>query len=129
MRLHMRWQGVAAAALLALAVTGCPKENAGGNAAPSGGAPAGTSAGSAGGTGGGAATGSIKIAVIPKGTQHSFWQTVKAGADAAAAEEQVTINWVGPQKENDITDQHEVIRNQVAAGVNALVVAATDSTA
>jgi ABC-type sugar transport system, periplasmic component len=127
MRLRMRWQGLGAAALLALAVTGCPKEQAGGNGAPSGGAPAGTSAGSA---GGGATTGKIKIAVIPKGTQHSFWQTVKLGADAAGNEEKnVDIIWVGPQKENDITDQQEVIRNQIAAGVNALVVAATDSAA
>jgi ribose transport system substrate-binding protein len=106
MRFQLRWQGLAAAAMLALAVTGCPKEQSGG-----------------------AARSSIRIAVIPKGTQHSFWQTVKAGADAAAAEEKIDINWVGPQKENDITDQQEVIRNQVAAGVNALVVAATDSAA
>jgi ribose transport system substrate-binding protein len=124
MRSTMRWRGLAAAALLALAITGCPKENTGGSP-PSGGAPSGTSGGSG---GAGTTTGAIKIAVIPKGTAHSFWQTVKAGAEAAK-EDNVEIVWVGPQKENDVTDQIDVIRNQVASGVKAIVVAATDAEA
>jgi ribose transport system substrate-binding protein len=119
--------GFGAAALLAVAVTGCPKEQ-GGTGGTSGGPPPGISGGSA-GSGGGGQTGDITIAVIPKGTQHSFWQTVKAGADAAGEKNGVKINWVGPQKENDVTDQITVVQNQVAGGAKALVVAATDSTA
>src|SRR5262245_66089070 len=35
------------------------------------------------------------IAVIPKGVSHSFWQTVKAGADAAGKDLNVGIDWKG----------------------------------
>lgn len=126
MRLQVRWQGLIAAAALALAVTGCPKET-GGGAAPSSGPPTGTSAGSGGGNA--ATPANITIAVIPKGTENSFWQTVKAGADAAGKEENVHIEFTGPQTENNITQQQDLVDNKVTSGVNALVVAACDSDA
>src|SRR4051794_4273181 len=103
MRMRLSWGGLLAAALLAITVTGCPKEkaNTGGDNAP-------TTTG--GGTASGAA-GKMKIAVIPKGTAHSFWQTVKLGADAAGKEEGAEIVWQGPQKENDVLDQINVLEN------------------
>ena len=47
----------------------------------------------------------LKIAVMPKGTKHQFWQSVKAGADKAGEEEHVEVLWVGPQNETDTTEQ------------------------
>lgn len=117
MRIGKRGLGLAFAATLALAVTGCPKENTGPDSSGGGGA------------GGGGGMSKMKIAVIPKGTAHSFWQTVKAGADAAGREENVEIVWVGPAKENDVTDQINVLQNQASGGVNGVVIAATDASA
>jgi ribose transport system substrate-binding protein len=121
MRMRLNWGGLLAAALLAITVTGCPKEKTatGGDTGP-------TTSG--GGTASGTA-GKMKIAVIPKGTAHSFWQTVKLGADAAGKEEGAEIVWQGPQKENDVLDQINVLENQVNSGVNGVVIAATDATA
>ena len=71
----------------------------------------------------------LRIAVIPKGTSHSFWQTVKAGADAAGAEEKVEIVWQGPAKENNYIEQIDVVQAQVTSGVDGMVLAATDAAA
>jgi len=113
MREMRRWGLAACAAVVGVGVSGCPKSPPPGS----------------GGTGGGGGSSAFKIAVIPKGTAHSFWQTVKAGAEAAAAEENAQIIWVGPAKENDITDQINVLQNQANSKVDGIVLAATDSNA
>ena len=105
--------GIAALALLTLTVTGCPKNSTSGGDADSGG---GTST-------------KVKVAVIPKGTTHSFWQTVKAGAEMACKEENCEVTWVGPDKETDFTEQINIVQNQVSGGANGIVLAATDSEA
>ncbi len=69
----------------------------------------------------------LKIAVLPKGTAHSFWQTVKAGADAAGQEENAEIIWQGPAKETEYTEQINIVQNQVTAGVDGIVLAATSA--
>ena len=66
----------------------------------------------------------LKIAVIPKGTTHSFWQTVKAGADKAAAENNAEIIFVAPSVETDIVGQKSLIDAQIANKVDAIVLAA-----
>src|SRR5437868_7078346 len=79
MRLRSNRWGLILAGILGIAVTGCPKntpESTGGGGGESG--------------GGGGMT-KLKIAVIPKGTKHQFWQSVKAGADKAGEEEHVEI--------------------------------------
>src|SRR5207244_12019029 len=103
--------GLVAAAMLAFAIAGCPKENAG-EGAP----------------GGGGTAKKFRIAVIPKGTAHSFWQTVKAGADAAGKEDNVERVWVGPARENDVTDQIDVVHRQVNSTLAGLALAAAGST-
>ena len=100
---------------VALSVCGCPKQT--------------NQAGAGGGSGGGGTSKKLRIAVIPKGTTHSFWQTVKAGADAAGAEENVEIIWQGPDKETAFTEQINLVQNQVSGGVDGIVLAATDSEA
>ena len=41
------------------------------------------------------------IAVIAKGETHAFWQAVKAGAEAAAAENGYTVTFRGPTAESE----------------------------
>jgi ribose transport system substrate-binding protein len=70
-----------------------------------------------------------KIAVVPKGTTHSFWKTVEAGARQAGTELGVEIIWKGPLKEDDRAQQIGVVQQFVGSGVNAIVLAPLDDTA
>lgn len=63
------------------------------------------------------------IAVIPKGVSHTFWQTVKAGADAAGAEFGVAVDWKGPASETDITTQINMVEDAISRGVAGIVLA------
>src|SRR5437899_2142987 len=72
-------------------------------------------------TTGPAAAKTIRIAVIPKSTSHAFWQTVKAGAEAAGKEAGAEILWTGPSKETDITAQIDILQNQVSGKVDGIV--------
>jgi ribose transport system substrate-binding protein len=67
------------------------------------------------------------IAVVPKGTTHEFWQTVLAGANAAAAERGVDILWQGPATESDVAGQISIVDDMINRHVNALVLAPTNS--
>ena len=71
----------------------------------------------------------MTIAVIPKGTENQFWQSIKAGADAAGKEENCDIKWDGPNPENDITAQVNIVNTMVNNKVNGIVIAACDKTA
>jgi ribose transport system substrate-binding protein len=82
--------------------------------------------------GGGSAEGGgdkLQIAVIPKGTTHSFWKTIHAGAQEAADELGVEIIWQGPQKEDDREMQIQVVQNFISRGVDAIVLAPLDDRA
>lgn len=63
------------------------------------------------------------IAVIPKGVSNLFWQSVKAGADAAAAETGVTIYWKGPSNETDVNSQVNVVEDAITSKVSAIMIA------
>lgn len=71
----------------------------------------------------------LQIAVIPKGTTHSFWKTVEAGAREAAKEFDVDVIWKGPLKEDDRAQQIAVVQQFVSSGVSAIVLAPLDDTA
>ncbi len=51
----------------------------------------------------------LRIAVIPKGQTHIFWQTVHAGAVAAGNEMGAQILWNGPASENDLSQQISIV--------------------
>ena len=70
-----------------------------------------------------------KIAVIPKGTTHSFWKSVESGAKEAGAELGAEVIWKGPLKEDDRAQQIAVVQQFVSSGVNAIVLAPLDDTA
>jgi ribose transport system substrate-binding protein len=63
------------------------------------------------------------IAVIPKGVSHSFWLTVKAGADAAGKDLNVQIDWNGPSRETDIAGQINFVENAINRRVDGIVLA------
>jgi ribose transport system substrate-binding protein len=69
------------------------------------------------------------IAVIPKGTTHSFWKSVEAGGQQAAKEFDVEINWKGPLKESDRAQQIAIVEQFVSDNVSAIVLAPLDDVA
>jgi ribose transport system substrate-binding protein len=69
---------------------------------------------------------SLRIAVIPKGTTHSYWKSVRAGAEAAAKEENVEMDWQGPAKEDDRAAQIAMVQQFVTEGINGIVLAPLD---
>jgi ribose transport system substrate-binding protein len=63
------------------------------------------------------------IAVIPKGVSHSFWLTVKAGADAAGKDLNVKIIWKGPAQETDYSGQINIVEDMISQRVDGIVLA------
>jgi len=68
----------------------------------------------------------LTIAVIPKGTTHEFWLSVKAGAERGGAECGCEVVWVGPEKEDDRNQQIDIVNNMVIKGVDGIVLAPLD---
>jgi ribose transport system substrate-binding protein len=78
------------------------------------------------------ATGSssgLTIAVIPKGTTHVFWQSIRAGAEQAGKEFGATIIWRGPLREDDRDSQVSEVEGFVSRGVSGIVLAPLDEAA
>ena len=71
------------------------------------------------------ASGRRTIAVIPKGVSHFFWQSVHAGAEAAAKESNVEVAWNGPAQETDYTGQINIVEDAINRRVDGIVLAPT----
>jgi ribose transport system substrate-binding protein len=71
----------------------------------------------------------LRIAVIPKGTTHSFWKSVESGARQAGQELGAEIIWKGPLKENDRATQIEIVQDFAVQNVDGVVLAPLDSAA
>lgn len=71
----------------------------------------------------------VKIAVIPKGTTHIFWQSVHEGAKKAGEEAGVKIFWNGPKLETDREEQIQIIEDFLIKKVSGVVLAPLDSKA
>ena len=67
------------------------------------------------------------IAVVSKGFQHKFWQTVLAGAEAAAEKYGVEMTFDGPPSESDISIQVDYVNAVLAKNPAALALAALDT--
>ncbi|MFB3920607.1 MAG: substrate-binding domain-containing protein [Terriglobia bacterium] len=65
-------------------------------------------------------------AVVPKGQAHIFWQTVRAGATAAARENKVEIDWNGPATESDFARQITIVDDFINRHVDGILLAPTD---
>ncbi|MDT0317788.1 ABC transporter substrate-binding protein [Streptomyces millisiae] len=99
----------AACAALALLAAGCADDRAGG---PDGG-------------GGDGPT----IAIVSKGFQHQFWQSVREGAEAEAEARGARVTFVGPPTEADVEEQVNLLTNELARSPDAVGFAALDSQA
>ena len=73
-------------------------------------------------------SGQLSIAVIPKGTTHIYWKSVEAGAKKAAAELDVKLTFIGPPREDDRTQQIDLVTNQALQN-DAIVLAPLDAVA
>jgi ribose transport system substrate-binding protein len=74
-----------------------------------------------------------RIAVIPKGLTHQFWQSIHRGAEQAAVDLSasgvpIEIIWSGPRTEDDAQAQITLVEQQVASGVSGIVLAPQHST-
>ena len=69
------------------------------------------------------------IAVIAKGFQHQFWQTVKTGAEKAAKDYNVEITFQGTDTEAQIDKQTEMLDAALSKNPVAICIAALDSKA
>jgi ribose transport system substrate-binding protein len=69
------------------------------------------------------------VAVIPKGTTHEFWKSVRLGAEQAGKEFKVEIIWKGPLKEDDRESQIRVVEDFISRGVSGIVLAPLDEVA
>lgn len=73
------------------------------------------------------AEGTPYVAVVSKGFQHKFWQTVYQGSLDAAAEYGVEITFEGPPSESDIAEQVNMLNAALAKNPAALCLAALDT--
>lgn len=78
---------------------------------------------------GGGGTSDTRIVVIPKGTTHSFWNSVESGARKASDELGVQMSWKGPLKEDDRATQIQLVQQFVSEGVSGIVLAPLDENA
>ncbi len=69
------------------------------------------------------------IPVISKGFQHQFWQAVKLGAQNAAKDLNVDINFEGPENESQVDKQIEMLQTELNKKPAAICFAALDSKA
>ncbi|WP_144551381.1 sugar ABC transporter substrate-binding protein [Peribacillus simplex] len=67
--------------------------------------------------------GNLKIGVVLKQLNTEYWKIVMAGAEDAAKELGAEVDFLGPQAETQYEQQIKMIEDQIATGVNALVVA------
>ena len=71
----------------------------------------------------------IYIPLVSKGFQHQFWQAVKQGADQAAKDYKVKVTFEGPETEQQVDKQMDMLSAAMSKKPQALGFAALDSKA
>ena len=71
----------------------------------------------------------IYIPLISKGFQHQFWQAVKQGADQAAKDYKVKVTFEGPETEQQVDKQMDMLSAALSKKPSAIGFAALDSKA
>ncbi len=66
------------------------------------------------------------VGVIPKGANHIFWQTVHAGANKAASEYGLEVDWNAPTLEIDTSRQIAIVDAMINRHVAGLALAPVD---
>jgi ribose transport system substrate-binding protein len=70
-----------------------------------------------------------RVAVIPKGITHVFWESIRRGAEKAGAETGVKIFWNGPEREGNREMQIQIIEDFITQKVSGFVLAPIDNKA
>lgn len=70
-----------------------------------------------------------RIGVVPKGRAHMFWQSVHAGANKAARENDVEVEWNGPATETDFNGQLQIVDAMINKRLDAIALAPIDKKA
>jgi ribose transport system substrate-binding protein len=76
-----------------------------------------------------ASTKKLRIGFIPKGSLHEFWKAMQAGAEDAAAKNNVELLWKAPVKEDDRAEQIKVLENFTNEKLDGIVLAPLDKDA
>ncbi len=71
----------------------------------------------------------VYIPIVSKGSQHQFWQAVRAGAEQAAKDLNVKITFEGPESETMVDEQTAMLKNALANKPAAIALAALNSKA
>ncbi|MCK5129484.1 MAG: substrate-binding domain-containing protein [Clostridiales bacterium] len=66
------------------------------------------------------------IKVIVKNRSHAFWSVVQMGAETAAREFNIDLVFDGPENEEDIDGQIQLVEDAIAIDSDAIVLAASD---
>ncbi|HEV2011682.1 MAG TPA: ABC transporter substrate-binding protein [Candidatus Limnocylindria bacterium] len=74
-------------------------------------------------------SGKAFIPMVSKGFQHQFWQAVKQGAEKAATQFNVRIDFQGPENESQVDKQLEMVQTALNQKPQAFCFAALDSKA
>lgn len=106
-------------AMVATLLAGCGNSSAG-NSSSSSSAGASTNSGAADAS-------NMSFEIVSKGLQHEYWQAVKKGVEDKAAELGITINFVGPDSESNITQQVQQLESALNANPTAIGLAALDT--
>ena len=69
------------------------------------------------------------VGVVPKGTNHTFWQSVHAGAIKGGQEFGLEVLWNAPQLEIDTARQISIVENLITRRVDGIVLAPVDAEA
>lgn len=69
------------------------------------------------------------IGMIPKGSHHIFWQSVRSGAEDAGREFGVRVEWVSPASEAETARQIGIVNSLVERRVHAIALAPIDKKA
>jgi ribose transport system substrate-binding protein len=82
----------------------------------------------------GAAVSAQEIAVIVKTGNSSFWQNVQTGCfnaqkELKALSPKLSVTFLGPQSESNITEEINIVESAIDRGVKAIVLAPSDVTA
>jgi len=123
----MKYRATIVLAAIALVIAGCSSGSDNGTTPSNGNAN--NTPSTSGNTGNPTPANSMTIAVIPKGSTHDYWKHVKEGADAAGQELGVTIDFQGPEKEDDKLSQINMVQNMISRGVKGIVLAPLDDQA
>ena len=68
----------------------------------------------------------MSFEIVSKGLQHQYWQAVKKGVEQKAAELGVTVNFVGPDSESNISQQVQQLESALNANPTAVGLAALE---